>query len=152
MMWVGCAGELEDPDRFAFLLEPKDGGAGDVANPGASGSGGSAAKPLMPPPECVTKIFQASCNNVTCHGKGASQVDLVGAGVESRLIGKMSASNGLCKNRVLVSPSGGESLLLEKITKTQPACGAAMPPLGTQLTDTDQTCLTNWVESLANTN
>jgi ribosomal protein S27E len=151
VMWVGCAGELRDPDRFAFLLEA-DGGASPLGDSGAGEKdAGTTMTTPSAPPECVTKIFQNSCKNVTCHGAGASQVDLVTAGVEKRLVGKMSASNGLCKNRVLVSPSGGESLLLQKITQTQPPCGAAMPPLGTQLSDTEQTCLTEWVDSLANT-
>lgn len=152
-MWVGCAGDLRDPDRFSFLLDRGDGGPGS-AKDGGAGDGdkdASMAPELTPPPPCVTKIFQNTCKNVTCHGAGASQVDLVSAGVEKRLVGKMSASNGLCKNRVLVSPSGGQSLLIDKVTKTQPACGSAMP-IGSMLSDTEQTCLTDWVDSLANTN
>jgi len=151
-MWVGCAGDLRDPDRFAFLFDGDDGGKAGSADGSAGEKDAGTTKPVMPPPACATKIFQNTCKNVTCHGAGASQVDLVSAGVENRLVGKMSASNGLCKNRVLVSPSGGSSLLIDKITKTQPPCGSAMPPLGTQLTDTEQTCLTDWVDSLANSN
>ncbi|HKP64499.1 MAG TPA: hypothetical protein VJV78_47505 [Polyangiales bacterium] len=145
-MWVGCAGDLRDPDRFGFLLDRGDGGMGSAKDGGSDKDSGTPVE-LTPPPACVTKIFQNTCKNVTCHGAGASQVDLVSAGVEKRLVGKMSTSNGLCKNRVLVSASGGESLLIDKVTKTQPPCGSAMP-IGSMLTDTEQTCLTDWVDSL----
>jgi cytochrome c5 len=150
-MWVGCAGDLRDPDRFGFLVTGDDGGIGEATDAAPSEKDASMPVASAAPPACVTKIFQTSCKNVTCHGTGASQVDLVSAGVENRLVGKMSASNGLCKNRTLVSTSGGDSLLIQKVTQTQPPCGSAMPPLGTQLSDTDQTCLTDWVDSLAST-
>ena len=143
-MWAGCAGELRDPDRFAFLLEGMDAGETDQPDEGpAEKDAGMTGSPM----DCVTKIFQTSCK--TCHDVGAPQLDLMSAGVEKRLVGKMGT--GDCKNYTLVSPSGGASLLVQKVTQAKPPCGSRMP-FGSQLSSDEQTCLSNWVDSLANTN
>lgn len=148
MACVGCAGELRDPDRFGFLFRED---AGTSTDAGETDAMDASAPAVAAPPPCVTTIFQTSCKNDTCHGAHASQVDLVSAGVEKRIVGKMSNSTGACKNRVLVATDGGDSFLLQKVTQMQPPCGLAMP-IGSTLSDTDQTCLRKWIESLANTN
>ncbi|HKU42305.1 MAG TPA: hypothetical protein VJR89_29305 [Polyangiales bacterium] len=139
---MGCAGELRDPDRFGFLFDGTDAGA-------SADRDAATSKPPEPPPECVTKIFQTSCKNVTCHGAGAAQVDLVSTGVENRIVGKKAAT---CKDSVLIATDDSDSFLVQKVTQMQPPCGQQMPPTGVPLTDTEQTCLTNWADSLANTN
>jgi hypothetical protein len=94
----------------------------------------------------VSALFKNKCASVACHGAGAPQVDLTSAGMESRVVGKNAADSGKCAGRVLVSRSGGPSLLLEKIDD-QPPCGDQMP-LGGSLPDADRKCVTDWVSSI----
>jgi hypothetical protein len=156
-LWMGCAGDLKEPGRFAFLYD-KDGGAADSGtSSGSMDAGGSssmdAATTTTPPaaaPMCVTALFMQKCGSLGCHAKGGTQVDLVSANVADRLVGKPSSSSLLCKGRTLVSASGGASLLIDKITDPPP-CGSLMPVTGS-LTAADRTCLTGWVSSLADSN
>ena len=83
-----------------------------------------------------------------CHGAGAQQVDLVSTGMESRVVGKNSSDKLMCAGRVLVSDSGGPSLLVEKIMD-QPPCGQRMPVGGT-LSDMEIECVQDWVDSIGN--
>jgi hypothetical protein len=128
---LGCAGDLKDPERFAFVLE-RD------AGPDA----------CVPPPatDCLTALFKARCNTSACHGPGAPQVDLVSSGVEARLIGQPSSDTGMCSGRTLVATDGSASLLADKVSNPPP-CGSQMP-LGGMLTDDEATCLNAWVSSV----
>ncbi|HET6332248.1 MAG TPA: hypothetical protein VFG30_03510 [Polyangiales bacterium] len=168
LLSVGCAGELRDPGRFAFLYD-NDGGvtdsgssgtkdAGGSGSGGRSGSGGgggggadaSMTTPPAAPPMCVTALFKMKCGTIGCHASGGTQVDLVSPNVATRLVGKPSSSQLLCKNKTLVSATGGDSLLIDKITDPPP-CGGLMPVTGS-LTDTERSCLTDWVSSLGDSN
>jgi hypothetical protein len=170
VVWVllsfGCAGELRDPGRFAFLYD-NDGGVADSGSAGAndagaSGKGGSGGSgggggmdasmttPPAAPPMCVTALFKMKCGSIGCHASGGTQVDLVSANVATRLVGKPSSSQLLCKNKTLVSATGGASLLIDKIMDPPP-CGSLMPITGS-LTDTERSCLTDWVSSLEDSN
>jgi hypothetical protein len=155
LLWVGCAGDLRDPGRFAFLYDG-DGGLTDSGSSSGTrdsgGNGGSmdASMPVTPPaaaPACVTALFKMKCGSIGCHAPGGTQVDLVSANVSTRLVGKPSSSQLLCKGRTLVSPTGASSLLIDKIMDPPP-CGSPMPVTGS-LTDADRSCLTDWVSSLA---
>jgi hypothetical protein len=150
-----CGGDLEDPERFDKLLhETNDAGSGrtDAAVP--HGDGGSpttdagSASSSGEPPACVVKIFKDTCGTVGCHAASQPQVDLVSAGVTSRLVDKKSAS-ATCKDRVFIATDGKPSLLLQKLSATPP-CGARMPLVGT-LTMANQDCLDAWVMSLGGT-
>jgi hypothetical protein len=122
----GCAGDLENPERFGFLLD------NDAEIP--------------PPPECMTSLFQARCNTTACHGAGSPQVDLVSPGLADRLVGKASTST-LCRPRVYVPMEGEESLLLEKLDAV-PECGIRMP-IGPPLEAADLSCVSGWVKAVA---
>jgi hypothetical protein len=163
LLSVGCAGELRDPGRFAFLYDNDGGvadsgsaGAKDAGGSGKGGSGGSGSgmdastTPPAAPPMCVTALFKMKCGSIGCHAPGGTQVDLVSANVATRLVGKPSSSQLLCKNKTLVSATGGDSLLTDKIMDPPP-CGSLMPVTGS-LTDTERSCLTDWVSSLGDSN
>jgi hypothetical protein len=158
LLAVGCAGELRDPGRFAFLLDddggitapPADGGItpGKDAAPPDAGK----PKPIPPLPTCATMLFKERCASAACHGAGAAQIDLLSSGVEMRLVGKPSSESttAQCKGRTLVATDGTDSLLLEKLNETPP-CGLQMP-LGSSLTDTETKCISDWVDLLASDN
>jgi hypothetical protein len=129
---VGCAGDLKNPERFAFVLN-RDAGNADACTPPTAS-------------DCLTALFNARCNTSACHGPGAPQVDLVSSGVEARLIGQPSSDTGMCTGRTLVATDGSASLLADKVSKTPP-CGSQMP-LGGMLTSAEATCLNAWVSSV----
>lgn len=128
----GCAGDLEDPERFDFLLD------------GATMMNAQGEVPKAP--ECMTSLFTAKCNSTACHGAGAPQIDLVSSGIEERLVGKASSSTQ-CKDRVYVATDSGESLLLRKF-EAVPPCGIRMP-IGEPLDQADVMCISSWVKAVA---
>lgn len=128
----GCAGDLDDPERFDFLLD------GAMTN-----------APDAPPeaPECVTSLFETRCSTSTaCHGAESLQLDLVSADVESRLIDVSSTSRD-CGDSVYVPTDGSASLLLEKLGE-QPPCGLRMP-IGQPLEESEMMCVSAWVQAVA---
>ena len=154
LLAVGCAGELRDPGRFAFLLDDDDDGGAPEKDSGAPRADAAvdagAVKPLVPPPKCVTDFFKR-CATAACHGAGAPQVDLTSAGVEKRVVGKPSGAAGLCKGRTLVATDGSASLLLDKI-KASPPCGDRMPLFTNAADDAEVSCLSDWIDSLSSDN
>jgi hypothetical protein len=146
MACVGCAGELEEPERFAFLFDDDDSGTGQ---PGPGPGPAMDASTPMPtaPPACVTALFQKSCGLTGCHSANAAQVDLVSPGVAARLIGKKSTSDD-CMNRPFIATDGSASLLIEKLRSPAP-CGSTMP-IGAPLTTAETMCLTQWVGTVSN--
>jgi len=139
----GCAGDLEDPERFDFLLD-----GATIADAAQSQPSGGGTPPKAP--ECLTQLFATNCSTSTaCHGAGALQIDLVSSGVESRLVDKASTSE-LCRsvaNNVYVPTDGSPSLLLRKL-EAQPPCGLRMP-IGVPLKDAEMTCVSAWVKAVA---
>jgi hypothetical protein len=151
LLWcVSCAGDLRDPERFAFVIDHNPGGADsgksnlDAATPSLDAGGGGASTPA---PACLTALFAAKCATSACHGAGAPQVDLVSSGVEMRVVGKPSSATGQCVGKTLVSTNGSASLLADKVSATPP-CGSKMP-LGGSLSDTDLACLDGWVSTVS---
>lgn len=147
LLFVSCAGELKDPGRFKFLYDD-DGGTQPTKDAGADEQ--DAAPMVAAAPSCVTTVFSKTCGDVGCHNKGSTQVDLVSPGVAERLVDKSHATSLLCKNKTLISSKGSDSLLIDKLSD-DPPCGSPMP-VGKTLSDTDRTCLTDWVSSLADMN
>jgi hypothetical protein len=153
---AGCASSLEDPDRFAFLLVPPDGGLPPAAGMGAgmpgagmpaAGMGGAGMGAMtMEPPACVTALFTASCSGPACHGAGALVLDLLSPGVSDRLVDQSASSSGACVGQTYVATGGG-SLLLDKVGD-MPSCGERMPYAMPPLTSTEVQCLTDWVVAL----
>lgn len=156
VVWWGaaaCAGDLKDPERFAFLLG--DGGVFGPADasgigPGTSDAGTPDAGGPAPVavPVCVSNVFSMHCGTAACHGDGATQVDLVSPGVAARLVGQQAGAAGMCAGRVFVSADGSESLLLDKLSDAPP-CGSKMPLVGAALADAELKCVMDWVASLA---
>lgn len=101
-------------------------------------------------PECMTTLFAATCSTSTaCHGAGSMLLDLVSAGVETRLIDKASTSAD-CKDEtdnVYVPTDGSPSLLLRKL-EARPPCGLRMP-IGMPLQASDMMCVSAWVKAVA---
>lgn len=122
---LGCAGDLENPERFDFLLD-----GGDIPKA----------------PECLTTLFKMRCNSAACHGEGAPQIDLVSTGIDERLVGKVSPTE-LCKDRHYVSTDGEPSLLLQKL-QVPPPCGVRMP-IGDPLGESDMKCVSDWVKAVS---
>lgn len=132
LLLIGCAGDLDQPDRF-----DRDGAiAGDGDGDGV--------------PQCVTEILQDNCGTAACHGDGALQVDLLSDGVEGRVVDADAKAGGVCDGEVLVSTDGGTSLLLDKLMDS-PVCGERMPYLASPLSQGDIDCIGAWVESLGGT-
>lgn len=116
---AGCAGELEDPERFA-----------DCA------------------PGYVEQLFQTACGGA-CHAgdEPAAGLDLVSPGVEDRLIDVVSTTE-TCGGRPLVASDGmapEDHLLLDKLAET-PSCGGRMPFGGELLPSRDVECVRRWVD------
>ena len=114
-----------------------------MAMPGDAGTMMGAA-----PPMCVTQLFMTSCGMSGCHNQGSAVLDLVSAGVTTRILDKASKTT-TCKDRVFVDTKGGDSLLIKKLDQSPP-CGARMPLIG-NLTAAQRTCLEDWVEELGGT-
>jgi hypothetical protein len=94
-------------------------------------------------------VFTRHCATAACHvGDNATGgLDLSAAGIESRLVGVKSQSNG-CQDRLLIDPSAPDkSFLLEKIDERMPSCGVRMPLVG-DLSAEERACIHTWVLSL----
>jgi hypothetical protein len=145
----GCAGKLDNPNRFAAAVgKYETGGAIQDAAMTSTPVADSVHHTATPttPPDCVLAVFKNTCGQVGCHAKGSPQVDLVSADVGQRLIDQTSNS-GTCKGHTYVSTDGSSSLLLDKLSNSPP-CGARMP-LGGMLSAANMQCLTTWVGSLS---
>jgi hypothetical protein len=116
---AGCAGELEEPERFANC-----------------------------PPGYVERLFQTRCAG-ECHTPDSLEagLDLTSSGVEGRLVGELSGTP-FCDGRVLIDPSAAEMsdhLLIDKLSET-PSCGARMPFGEEALTQAELECVRRWVD------
>lgn len=119
---AGCAGELEDPDRFP----PPECFVRDFQAP--------------------RDLFAARCAGSGCHGSDmpAANLDLVSSGVAGRLLD----TSGVCSGRLIDTASVSRSLLLDKVSVV-PRCGQAMPVDAPPLTDQEAACLKVWVQRVA---
>ena len=145
----GCAGDLQDPERFGFLINGGTGGSaedGGSTNRGGSGGSGGSSSGSRTPPACVQTVFKDKCAMAACHAANTMQTDLASPGVEDRLIGK-KPTQGVCASKVLITTDGSSSLLLEKL-KDSPSCGTKMP-LGSSLSASDLTCFMDWVNAVS---
>lgn len=120
-----CAGELRgDPSSYEALR---------------STSGNCDAVP----------IFTKHCATSVCHSGSnpTGELDLSAKGIESRLVGVASKSNG-CETRLLIDPNDvNKSFLLEKLESSLPACGVQMPQTG-DISPQELACIRTWVTAL----
>lgn len=119
---LGCAGELEDPERFAACA-----------------------------PGYVEELFQNQCGGDACHGgdSPAADLDLVSVGIEAQLIGEPSPTE-FCEGRLRIDPMATDPmdhLLLDKL-QAQPSCGGRMPFAADTLSSADQECVRRWVDQV----
>lgn len=114
----GCAGELENPERFADC-----------------------------PPGFVEELFAEKCGG-DCHGAAEPEagLDLVSPGAGARLVGQASVQEA-CEGLVIVDPSGDNSLLVDKLGDAPP-CGARMPFGATKLDAAEVECVRRWVDEV----
>ena len=116
---AGCAGELEDPERFTDC-----------------------------PPGFVEQMFASRCGGA-CHGGEDPEagLDLVSADVPARLINGASQTP-MCNGRMLIAPEASdpsEHLLVDKLSET-PSCGSRMPLNGEPLSSEELECVRRWVD------
>lgn len=115
---AGCAGGLDDPDRFT-------GGTSSCA-PGTT----------------ATSILQAQC--YACH---STETKATGANLDLQMAGlpgRLYTTNAACNTKPLAdSANPSQSFFLKKLTAT-PECGARMPQ-GGALNAADTACLTEWL-------
>jgi hypothetical protein len=113
----GCAGELEEPERFASC-----------------------------PPGFVEQLFQTRCAG-ECHtgAEPEAGLDLTSTGVEARLIGAPSTTT-FCEGGVLIDPDSDDHLLIDKLQQT-PSCGARMPFGAEALSAGEIECVRRWVDA-----
>lgn len=117
-MGAGCAGELESPERFA------------ECGPGF-----------------VEQLFQEKCAG-ECHAGSDPEagLDLVTPGAAMRVMGRASVQEA-CDGLMIVDPTGGDSLLVDKLTDTPP-CGARMPFGQSKLSGAEVECVRRWVDEV----
>lgn len=117
---AGCAGSLDDPERFT------DGGAQSACPPGTT----------------ATSILQTQC--LACHSTASRQgdLDLEAPGLPGRLYTTNSVQCG--DERPLAdSNNPANSYFLNKLSP-DPACGVRMPQ-GGQLSQAQVACLAEWL-------
>jgi hypothetical protein len=123
-LWLGCAGALEEPERFAT--------ASDLAS------------------SCSAKeVLKTSCAGSGCHGSEspAGGLDLVSEGVEARLVNQPAK---LCAPDLLIDPANPDvSLLLRKVDPNAQSCGLKMPMGKPALSTAELSCLAQWVRDTA---
>lgn len=137
---AGCAGELNDPERFTGeAVDASSGGVAD-ADPGAPDADSVPACGDVQPDIIVPRCSGGACHDAAAPAAG---LDLGSPDVGARLIGVASACNGL----LLIDPNDRPaSYLLEKLAPS-PTCGGQMPP-GAPLSAADLACVIEWVEGL----
>lgn len=115
---AGCAGELENPERFAECA-----------------------------PGFVEQLFMEKCAG-DCHAgvDPEAGLDLVAPGMAQRLMGRASAQEA-CEGLVIVDPAGGDSLIVDKLSDSPP-CGARMPFGQSKLSAAELECVRRWVDEV----
>lgn len=126
---VGCAGTLDDPDRFR-----PDAEAAPVAT--------ATPAPAASCGDVEVSIVRLRCSS--CHGAtgGTAGLDLETPGVLARLADKRTVDGTA---RLVVKGNAESSALFTKLGKTPPF-GSRMPT-GTPLSDSDIACVKAWIDA-----
>jgi hypothetical protein len=128
----GCAGSLDQPERFANLSSP-DAGPVDPSSDGGC--------------DPVIVMFPLSCSTGACHSAQSQQgnLDLESAGLPGRLVGKQAHGGpGL----LIDKPNPAQSVMLLKVTDNPPF--QFQMPLGAPpLSPDEMACLQGWVDAAA---
>lgn len=114
----GCAGELDNPERFATC-----------------------------PPGYVEQLFQQRCAG-TCHAGSNPEAGLdLSTGDPGAMIGAVSETS-FCQGRVLIDPEADDPmdhLLIDKLAE-RTTCGSRMPFGAEALTASELECVRRWVD------
>jgi hypothetical protein len=141
----GCPGNI-DPDLSGTA--------------GTGGGGGGAGSSVCDAPTMVlqsTDLLKGCGNDNSCHGPTLKEsgLDLVSAGVISRLLGKMPdpTTSLSCMSSttpyLIAGPGPAQGLMIDKLNSSV-SCGSPMPfPLG-NLPAAQRTCLTDWATAVTN--
>ncbi len=119
LLFMGCPGELEDPERFL------DGGIPQSC------------------PDIPNGLFVKSCAGSICHegANAAAGLDLIAPNVESRLVDIPGRD---CPG-LLVDPVLPETSLLYQKLLPLPGCGSPMPIGKPQLNGFELECVREWI-------
>jgi hypothetical protein len=140
------------------------GAAGEAGSSGGSGGSGGGDEPdagnvVTPPrdgPYCdaVSRVFQPTCGNGSCHTNKNATIGDFGAGPEeaAAYVGRGSVRDADCG--LIIDPvEPQESLILTKVTGDYPTdqnCGGRMPVGSFEVTDEQIDCISDWVEQFRN--
>lgn len=119
---AGCAGTLEDPERF---------------------TGGDGGRALEACPDVPTQILAPTCASSGCHAASApaADLDLASPDPRARLAGKRdSHAAGL-----LLDPVNPSASTLYRKLSAPPPFGARMPLGGAALDDRALACVLAWI-------
>jgi hypothetical protein len=119
IVFLGCPGELDDPERFV------DGGFPQSC------------------PDIPKELFVKRCAGSICHegANAAAGLDLIAPNVESRLVNKPGRD---CPG-LLVDPVLPEASLLYEKLLPLPACGSPMPVGKPALNGFELECVREWI-------
>lgn len=123
----GCAGELENPERFDSTDAQVD---------------------VCESIDVVTDILGSdTCSNAGCHDADnpSAGLDLLSPGLAQRLVNV--ASQG-CSDRVLVDMAAPQASYLLESLKPAPGCGSQMPFGRPALSGEEIECVRLWIEEL----
>jgi hypothetical protein len=126
---AACAARLDDPARFV------------------DGGGGVGEATCKEGTDVEADILAVRCGGSVCHSPGATMaanLDLVSAGVTSRLAGVQSATVQ-CGGRLLVTPGDPAGSLLFLKVGDEPPCGSRMPLAQDPLDADDIACVRDWI-------
>jgi hypothetical protein len=117
---IGCAGELENPERFT--------------------------NPRLVSNECnmdvIADVIEPRCGASGCHSASDS-VDLVSDDA-SRLLSITSTATG-CEGAPMIDPQDPTASLIYHKLFPDPSCGLQMPFGADELSDQEKTCILDWV-------
>ena len=144
---IGCAGELQNPERFGSGLGGDGGVPRDAWTPRGDAGGGGSGEDSGPPRNLAMEagaIFAARCAG--CHGAAspAAGLDLVTAGIGPRM---RDATSRCMSLPFFDADSPEDSYFIQKVSAATPPCGQRMP-LGAPLSAEEIETLTLWVEGL----
>lgn len=144
--WVGGSGSTTGAagaGREEAVGGSSSAGSSAVTSGGVTGQGGSEAASCD-----AIALMRQTCAGMGCHElpQPAAMLDLVGDGVESRVVGVPSNS---CADWALVTAGTPEmSLIYQKIVLDTPQCGLRMP-LVAPLSELQIQCIKQWIVDLA---
>ena len=126
ILFLGCPGELENPERFL------DGGIPQSC------------------PDIPNELFVKRCAGSICHegANPAAGLDLISPNVESRLVDVQARD---CKG-LLVDPVLPEASLMYEKLLPLPACGSPMPIGKAALSSFELECVREWIATRMPTN